>query len=63
MLRRRIYFGFVLIFTTWLIVMLTLLLSCRPLYKYWQIYPNPGSGFYPSLCLAPPRLTYGNNSI
>lgn len=45
----RIYIGFGLIFTTWVAVLLSILLGCRPLSKNWQIYPDPGSKL--SLCL------------
>lgn len=41
--RFRIYVGFVLIVTTWIVVLLSILLGCRPLSKNWQINPNPGS--------------------
>ena len=40
--RRRIYIGFGFIGATWLAVTLNLFLSCRPLYKMWQIFPDPG---------------------
>ena len=39
----RIYVGFGLIFSTWIAVLLSILLGCRPLEKNWQIYPDPGS--------------------
>lgn len=29
--------------TTWLAVVMTTLLECRPLHLYWQLYPPPGS--------------------
>lgn len=32
--------GYVL--ATWLTISLLLLLNCRPIYKYWQVYPDPG---------------------
>lgn len=41
--RSRVHAGFVLVFTTWVVVLLSVLLSCRPLRKYWQINPDPGS--------------------
>lgn len=41
----RIYIGFGLIVTTWVAVLLSILLGCRPLSKNWQIYPDPGSTF------------------
>lgn len=39
----RIYIGYGLIVTTWIAVLLSILLGCRPLSKNWQIYPDPGS--------------------
>ncbi len=41
--RKRIYAGFVIITATWIAVILSILLGCRPLSKNWQIYPDPGS--------------------
>lgn len=41
--RARICLSFALLLATWLAVVLTLLLSCRPLARYWQIQPDPGS--------------------
>ncbi|KAH6893351.1 hypothetical protein B0T10DRAFT_482075 [Thelonectria olida] len=41
--RPRIFAGFILIFTTWVVVLLSILLGCRPLSNNWQINPNPGS--------------------
>lgn len=32
-----------LIGTTFVVVILTIYLSCRPFNHYWQIYPNPGN--------------------
>ncbi|KJR88211.1 uncharacterized protein SPSK_07260 [Sporothrix schenckii 1099-18] len=46
---RRIYAGFVLIFTTWVAVLLSILLGCRPLSKNWQIYPDPGNHCQPAI--------------
>lgn len=40
---RRIYAGFIVIFFTWLTVLFSILFSCFPLQKNWQIYPDPGS--------------------
>ncbi|KAI9163572.1 hypothetical protein HJFPF1_05189 [Paramyrothecium foliicola] len=40
--RVRIKAGFVLVAVTWLAGITTLLLSCRPFKKYWQISPDPG---------------------
>ncbi|KAM7187482.1 hypothetical protein V8F33_011222 [Rhypophila sp. PSN 637] len=40
--RRQVYCGYFILAATYLAVTLTLLLSCHPLHKYWQIYPDPG---------------------
>ncbi|KAM7182683.1 hypothetical protein V8F33_014110 [Rhypophila sp. PSN 637] len=42
MLRRRVYFGFFLVASSWVVFVLGMFLSCRPLSHYWQIYPDPG---------------------
>ncbi|KAK6818980.1 hypothetical protein PG987_016433 [Apiospora arundinis] len=39
----RIYVGFALITSTWIAVLFSILFSCQPLEKNWQIYPDPGS--------------------
>jgi hypothetical protein len=41
--RSRVYVAFVLVFTTWITVLLSILLGCRPFHKNWQINPDPGS--------------------
>lgn len=40
--RIRIYIGFVFILVSLIVVTMNLFLACRPFYKMWQIYPNPG---------------------
>lgn len=40
--------GIVLVATTWLIEVLTVLCTCRPVSNNWAIYPDPGSEFPPS---------------
>lgn len=47
--RTRIYIGFGLIISTWVAVELNLLMSCMPLHKMWQIYPDPGKFCYPAI--------------
>ncbi|KIH92525.1 hypothetical protein SPBR_02568 [Sporothrix brasiliensis 5110] len=47
--RRRIYAGFGLIFATWVAVLLSILLGCRPMSKNWQIYPDPGNACQPAV--------------
>lgn len=39
----RVRLAYVLLGVTYLAVQLTILLSCQPLSKFWQINPNPGS--------------------
>lgn len=39
----RVQIGFGLIFSTWLVVFLSIMFSCMPFEKNWQIYPDPGS--------------------
>ncbi|EFX02433.1 hypothetical protein CMQ_2482 [Grosmannia clavigera kw1407] len=46
---RRIYIGFCIIFTSWVTVLLSILLGCRPMSKNWQIYPNPGNYCQPAI--------------
>ncbi|KAM7215383.1 hypothetical protein V8F06_009244 [Rhypophila decipiens] len=40
--RQHVYCGYLILAATYMAVVLTLLLSCHPLDKYWQIYPDPG---------------------
>lgn len=44
-LRLRVNFAYIMLGTTYVAVALTILLSCRPISKFWQINPNPGSTF------------------
>ncbi|KAK4234864.1 hypothetical protein C8A03DRAFT_18304 [Achaetomium macrosporum] len=46
---KRIYAGFVIIVVTWISVLLSILLGCRPLEKNWQIYPDPGNFCQPAI--------------
>ncbi|AEO58639.1 hypothetical protein MYCTH_2306113 [Thermothelomyces thermophilus ATCC 42464] len=41
-LQIRVYIAYVFIGVTWVITTLLLLFGCRPMSKYWQIYPDPG---------------------
>lgn len=47
--RMRIFVGFGLIAVTWLAVLLSILLSCTPMHKNWQIYPDPGNFCQPAI--------------
>ena len=47
--RTKIFVGFALIASTWVTVLLSILLGCHPMHKNWQIYPDPGSMFSLSL--------------
>lgn len=40
--KMRAWAGVVLLVGTWISIVATVLLSCRPLNKMWQIYPDPG---------------------
>ncbi|KAK4095853.1 hypothetical protein N658DRAFT_81993 [Parathielavia hyrcaniae] len=46
---RRIYIGFALIGSTWIAVLLSILLGCRPFEKNWQIFPDPGNSCQPAI--------------
>ncbi|VBB84447.1 Putative protein of unknown function [Podospora comata] len=59
--RKRIFTGFVLIFTTWVAVLLSILLGCRPLERNWQIYPNPGNHCQPAISNIDIFVTLGLN--
>ncbi|KAH7262593.1 hypothetical protein BKA59DRAFT_519488 [Fusarium tricinctum] len=41
--RTRVTIGFALIITSFVVVQMNLLLSCRPFNNWWQIYPDPGT--------------------
>lgn len=41
-LRLRVQIAYGLIGVTYLVVALTILLSCQPMQKFWQINPDPG---------------------
>ncbi|KAH6687187.1 hypothetical protein F5X68DRAFT_134025 [Plectosphaerella plurivora] len=44
----RVTIGFYIVACSWLIVTLNLFLSCLPLHRMWQIYPDPGPRCYPA---------------
>ncbi|CAI0642365.1 unnamed protein product [Colletotrichum noveboracense] len=45
----RIYGGFALIVITWLTVFFSIIFSCFPTHKNWQIYPDPGNTCQPAI--------------
>ncbi|KAI1395752.1 hypothetical protein F4819DRAFT_500765 [Hypoxylon fuscum] len=45
----RVRLAYVLLGVTYLAVQLTILLSCQPLSKFWQINPNPGNSCQPAI--------------
>ncbi|CCF38166.1 hypothetical protein CH063_09322 [Colletotrichum higginsianum] len=47
--RKRIICGFVLIIVTWLAVFFSIIFSCHPIHKNWQIYPDPGNLCQPAI--------------
>lgn len=63
-MRIRIIVAYVLLTVTYLGTALSLLLSCQPFHKFWQINPDPGnicqptrSPVYVFMCLIPNVLT------
>ncbi|KAI2608285.1 uncharacterized protein GGS25DRAFT_531500 [Hypoxylon fragiforme] len=51
-LRLRVNFAYIMLGTTYVAVALTILLSCRPISKFWQINPNPGNTCQPAVSKA-----------
>ncbi|TQN64938.1 hypothetical protein CSHISOI_10483 [Colletotrichum shisoi] len=47
--RERIICGFALIMVTWLAVFFSIIFSCHPIHKNWQIYPDPGNLCQPAI--------------
>ncbi|EQB49735.1 hypothetical protein CGLO_10905 [Colletotrichum gloeosporioides Cg-14] len=47
--QKRIYGGFALIVITWLTVFFSIIFSCFPTHKNWQIYPDPGNVCQPAI--------------
>ncbi|KAF4913891.1 hypothetical protein CGCVW01_v010791 [Colletotrichum viniferum] len=47
--QKRIYGGFSLIVITWLTVFFSIIFSCFPTHKNWQIYPDPGNTCQPAI--------------
>ncbi|KAL4739820.1 hypothetical protein BDV11DRAFT_215001 [Aspergillus similis] len=44
----RVRFAYILLGVTYLAVALTLVLSCQPMRRFWQIYPDPGNTCQPT---------------
>lgn len=44
--KTRAWIGTVLLVVTWVSIIVTVLASCRPLNKMWQIFPDPGAICY-----------------
>ncbi|KAH7132974.1 hypothetical protein EDB81DRAFT_659697 [Dactylonectria macrodidyma] len=47
--REPIYAGFALLYVTWIATFLSIMLSCRPLSRNWQISPDPGNSCQPAV--------------
>ncbi|CAI6336694.1 unnamed protein product [Periconia digitata] len=45
----RIHIVMGMIIGTWVMVIMTIYLSCRPFHHYWQISPDPGNLCYPAV--------------
>lgn len=39
----RVTIAYVILCVTYTAVALTIVLSCQPMHKFWQIYPDPGA--------------------
>lgn len=48
-MKLRIRIGYGAIIATYIIVLFSILFACRPLYKSWQIYPDPGNVCQPGI--------------
>lgn len=42
----RVRFAYIILAVTWIATELSLLLSCQPFHKFWQINPDPGSEYH-----------------
>ncbi|KAH6984093.1 hypothetical protein EDB80DRAFT_625118 [Ilyonectria destructans] len=47
--REPIYAGFTFLYITWIVTFLSIMLSCRPLSRNWQISPDPGNSCQPAV--------------
>ncbi|EGD99243.1 hypothetical protein TESG_06681 [Trichophyton tonsurans CBS 112818] len=61
--RMQIFIGFGLVAGTCMASLLTIFLSCRPLHKYWQIYPNPGNACQPAVSKPVVWVSFAANII
>ncbi|OHE92160.1 hypothetical protein CORC01_12563 [Colletotrichum orchidophilum] len=61
--RKRIIAGFVFIAVTWLAVFLSIIFSCVPMHKNWQIYPDPGNFCQPAISKVNILVTVSLNVI
>lgn len=43
------HFGFALVLAGYMASLFAIFLGCRPFYKYWQIFPDPGNACEPAL--------------
>lgn len=48
-MKLRIRVGYGAIVATYIVVLFSILFACRPLYKSWQIYPDPGNVCQPGI--------------
>ncbi|KAK0726486.1 hypothetical protein B0T21DRAFT_413817 [Apiosordaria backusii] len=61
--RKRIFVGFVMLFVTWVAVLLSILVSCLPFEKNWQIYPDPGNSCQPAIARVEIFVTLSLNAV
>jgi len=48
-MKTRIRVGYAIVICTYIATELSILLGCHPFHKNWQIYPNPGSKYLPTI--------------
>ncbi|KAL3478571.1 hypothetical protein BJX99DRAFT_269226 [Aspergillus californicus] len=48
----RVRFAYIMLGVTYLIVGLTIVLSCQPMHRFWQINPDPGNTCQPARSMA-----------
>ncbi|RAH51261.1 uncharacterized protein BO95DRAFT_510276 [Aspergillus brunneoviolaceus CBS 621.78] len=61
--RIPIYIGFVLVVGSFLASIITVLASCRPFHKNWQIYPDPGNVCQPAISMPVVAITFASNLL
>ncbi|RAL07866.1 uncharacterized protein BO97DRAFT_428907 [Aspergillus homomorphus CBS 101889] len=61
--RVPIYIGFILVIGAFIASTVTILASCRPFHKNWQIYPDPGNVCQPAISMPVVAITFASNLL